>query len=160
MICSKCGAQNMDGVTFCGSCGTRMETPSQTQENPQAPSSVGGQQPVRTQPMSSAPLNGGMVMPKDYMIESIIVTIISFLCCCSPVSVILGIIAIIKANNVKTEFECGNLSEAITHSESAKKLTIWAVIVAVVWYIISTIISFVFLMPIYKESLDQMLNNM
>lgn len=101
-------------------------------------------------------------MPKDYLVESIIVTVISFLCCCcSPMSIILGIIAIIKANNVKMEFERGNLSEAIHNSEQAKLLTIWTVIVAVVWYIIS-FMSMFFFMPAFKENyhLDQLFDMM
>jgi hypothetical protein len=111
---------------------------------------------------AGGPSNGGMVMPKDYLVESIIVTVISFLCCCcSPMSIILGIIAIIKANNVKMEFERGNLSEAIHNSEQAKLLTIWTVIVAVVWYIIS-FMSMFFFMPAFKENyhLDQLFDMM
>lgn len=187
MICSRCGAQNMDGVTFCGNCGARMNAPSQMQDtppplpagatdpqdnlfgnpppgSPYAPGSGQhtdnpGQQPAAPPPpVYSAPIggpsSGGMVMPKDYMLESIIVTVISFLCCCSPASIILGIIAIIKANNVKTEFELGNLNEAIKNSEGAKMLTIWAVVVAVVWYIISLLISMLYIMPLLQNDYD------
>ena len=138
MNCPKCGAQNMDGVTFCGNCGARMESHiSQAPETPQqnSPNNDGAvnqqplqqsqQQPYQQQPQqpyggqpggytytnpSGGPSNGGMVAPKNYMTESIIVTVISFLCCCSPISVVLGIIAIVKANNVNTEFERGNIN--------------------------------------------------
>ena len=75
-------------------------------------------------------------MPKDYLVEAIIVTTISFFCCCSPISIVLGIIAIVKANNVRSEFERGYISEAIKNSNSAKNLSIWAAVISVVFYII------------------------
>lgn len=205
MICSRCGAQNMDGVTFCGSCGAQMETPSQTQtfiqqqpmnEQPDVnqPDATGtspttsepygsgqpgnqpyaGGQPAADQPMHNSstattyatpgggPSNGGLVMPKNYMVEAIIVTVVSMLCCCSPISVILGIIAIIKANNVNPEFERGNLTEAISNSESAKKLTIWAAGIAVAFCIILFVLYFAFLGALINEAggFDSLLNNM
>jgi hypothetical protein len=169
----------MDGVTFCGSCGAQMEFPiSQTPETPQQnfpddgvttqqPSQqqsyqqqaqppdqpYGGGQPggYNTTP-SGGPSSGGMVPPKNYMTESIVVTVISFLCCCSPISVILGIIAIIKANNVNSEFERRNINEAISNADSAKKLTIWAAVIAVAFYIIIMIFYFVFWAAMINES--------
>jgi Interferon-induced transmembrane protein. len=180
MICSKCGAQNIDGVTFCGSCGATMKSPvpppmpETPQQNPwneggsnqqpppygqqqqpppygQQQQSYGQQQPYNTG-QSQIPYNGGMVMPKDYMTESIVVTVITLLCCCSPISVILGIIAIIKANSVKTEFERGDMNAAISNSESAKKLTMWAVIIAVIYIVLGFILYFAFLGAIIAEA--------
>jgi len=159
MNCSKCGAQNIDGVTFCGSCGTQMDshipkTPENLQQNFQSEGSHQqqpsyGQQTYNTtqgnmsgspyNSFSEAPYNGGMVMPKNYMVESIVVTVLSLTCCCSPISAILGIIAIIKANNVNQEFVRGNVSEAISCSETAKNLTVWAAIIMVIFFIIGTI---------------------
>ena len=174
MNCSKCGAQNIDGVTFCGSCGATMvthvpptpppppETPQQNFQNvgSNQQQSYGQQQPYNTgQPQ--IPYNGGMVMPKDYMTESIIVTVITLICCCSPISVILGIIAIIKANGVKSEFEKGDMNAAINNSEAAKKLTMWAAIVAVGYIIIITILYFFFWAALIAEAggFDALLNN-
>lgn len=166
MNCSKCGAQNMEGVSFCGNCGAQMESVPQTPETPQQPianeggynpsSQSSGQQPPTTgnggqggynpstmySTPAGGPSNGGMVTPKNYMVEAIVVTVISFLCCCSPISVILGIIAIVKANNVNPEFEKGNLNEAISNADAAKKLTIWAAVITVVFTIVLTILSF------------------
>ena len=158
MNCSKCGAQNIDGVTFCGSCGAQME--SHIPQAPEAPKqnfqNVASNQPPPYQQQAynapnatysafaGNPSNGGMVPPKNYMVESIIVTVLSFTCCCSPISAILGIIAIIKANNVNTEFERGNINEAISNSESAKKLALWAAIITIIFVIISWVSYFLF----------------
>ena len=181
MNCSKCGAENIDGVTFCGNCGSQMELPVQQQppplppqyeQQPQAPlppqyqqQPYGGgynQSNMYSTP-AGGPSNGGMIPPKNYLVESIIVTIVSFVCCCSsPISVILGIIAIIKANNVNSEFEIGNVSEAIKNSESAKKLTIWAGVVAILFALICWILYF----AIFAASMsaggawDEILRNM
>ena len=172
MICSKCGAQNIEGVTFCGSCGATMETHiPQTPETPQQNfQNVGsnqqpppyGQQQTYNAGRPEIPYNGGLVMPKDYMTESIIVTVVSFICCCcSPISIILGIIAIIKANSVKTEFERGDINAAISSSESAKKLTMWAAIVAVIYMILLTVVYFAFVAALVAEAggFDAFLNN-
>ena len=183
MNCSKCGAQNIDGVTFCGSCGTPMksfipppppETPQQSQQNegvygqPPPPNyqqqSYSGGQSYNTQGSSyssheGAPYSGGMVPPNNYMVASIIVTIISTLCCCSPISIIIGIIAIIKANSVNTEFERGNIEQANRNSESAKKLTIWAAVITVVFFVIMQIISALIIIP-SMGGLEEILTNM
>ena len=186
MICTNCGTQNIDGVTFCGSCGAKMETriqqetPVQSQQDgrlppqntppgglytpPPPPPPQGSFQQYSGNPYSQqqpsggqysqpygnqysqpygGPSNGGMVPPKNYMVESIIVTVVSVLCCCcSPISIVLGIIAIIKANNVNTSFERGDINEAISNSESAKNLSMWAAIITVV-FVIMIIIGYV-----------------
>ena len=140
IICPKCGAQNMDGVSFCGSCGAQMQsyttpvTPEEPQQQPQQ-MPYAGNNPANYN-RYTPPSNNLMIPPKNYMTEAIIVTIISFLCCCSLISTILGIIAIVKANNVNSEFAKGNYQAANSSAESAKKLTIWAVIVSVAFIVI------------------------
>ena len=111
---------------------------------------------------SGSPSNGGMVPPKNYMTESIVVTVISFLCCCSPISVVLGIIAIVKANNVNTEFERGNINEALSNADSAKKLALWAAIVAVAFYILGIIWSMFMISQIggWDSFMDEVYRNM
>ena len=184
MNCSKCGAQNIDGVTFCGSCGTPMrsfippapETPQQNLPNedatfqPQQPQyqqqSYGNQSQGNYQSQGSSysapggiPYNGGMVPPNNYMTVAIIVTIVSTLCCCSPISIILGVIAIIKANSVNSEFERGNIDEAIRNSVSAKKLVIWAAVIALLFYVTMQIVGFLLIIPA-MGGLEELLNNM
>ena len=156
MNCSKCGAQNIDGVSFCGNCGSSMKyrttQPPETEMPGQNLSDDVGnnqQQPPQSYVNQySAPVggpsNGGMVMPNNYLVEAIIVTVISTLCCCcfTPIPIILGIIAIVKANSVTSEFERGNMDQALRNADTAKKLIIWAVAIAVVLFIASSIWSF------------------
>ncbi|MDR3252235.1 MAG: CD225/dispanin family protein [Tannerella sp.] len=85
--------------------------------------------------------NGGLVMPKNYLTEAIIVTVVTFLCCCNPISLVLGIIAIVKANAVTTDFARGDMNSAINNASTAKTLVIWAAVLAVVIYIILIIVS-------------------
>ena len=174
MNCSKCGSQNIDGVTFCGSCGAQMEShipqtqPQYQQYQQQTPPPPppqyqqqqtygAGQQGGGYNTQSGAtsgyiPLNGGMIPPKNYMVESIIVTVIFFLCCCSPISVILGIIAMVKANKVNDEFARGNTDQAISCSESAKKLSLWAVIAAIIYFVIIYIAYFLYFATIIADA--------
>ena len=154
MNCSKCGTQNLDGVTICGSCGALIESP--VQQKPQETyqqeyqnAGAGNQQQAGQYGANNSfntysapignPSNGGMVPPKNYMVEAIIVTVISFACCCSPISVVLGIIAIVKSNNVKSDFEMGNINGAIDNADSAKNLTIWAAVITGVFVVIGII---------------------
>ena len=170
MICPKCSAQNMDGVTFCGSCGAQMAsfTPPSTPVEPQQavnysqPQSYQQPQNQQQQPSYGSPAagnvnpnqftsplggtsNGGLVQPKNYLTEAIIVTVVSVLCCSSIISLILGIFAIIKANNVNTEFARGNIIEANKNADAAKKLTIWAAVIAVIMFILLIVLFFVIL---------------
>ena len=163
MNCSKCGAQNMDGVTFCGNCGVQMESPKQNLQNDvmnnqQQPSyGVGQMGSGNTSNTYTAPVdtpsNGGMVPPKNYMVEAVVVTIVSFLCCCcSPISIILGIIAIVKANSVNFEYERGNISEAFSNADTAKKLTIWAAVISIIFALIIVIVYFIFFAAVVAEA--------
>jgi uncharacterized membrane protein YvbJ len=144
MICSKCGAGNLEGQTFCGSCGSPLENSTSTLFQSQD-SYQEEENPYKADETNSisAPSNSGLVRPKSYQTEAIIVTIVSTLCCGSLVSLILGIIAIVKASKVDSEFAMGNVHESIQNSKSAKKLTIWAAVIAVIWSIIVIILYFV-----------------
>ena len=162
MICPKCGAQNMDGVTFCGSCGAQLE--SHNPSSPVEPQQNYNQPPVQQyqqqQAYSGGQSNAGMAPPKNYMTEAIIVTIVSFLCCSSIISLILGIIAIVKANNVNMEFLKGNYDVAGKNAKTAKTLTVWAAVVAVIQVVLVTILIVVLLaLGISLGGLDEILNN-
>ncbi len=82
-------------------------------------------------PNSSSPSR--QVMPKTWLTESILVTVLSFLCLCNFLSIIPGVIAIIKANSVKSKFMSGDVKGANAASSSAKKWVLIAVVVMVVW---------------------------
>ena len=74
------------------------------------------------------------------MTEAIIVSVVSLFCCSSLISIILGIVAIIKANNVNTEFSKGNINEANANAKTAKNLTIWAAVVDVLMIVLFIIL--------------------
>jgi uncharacterized membrane protein YvbJ len=158
MICSKCGVNNLEGQTFCGSCGSPLRnSSSQPQDNYQKEE----RQPYKADvtnsynaPVGASPSNGGLVKPKSYQTEAIIVTVVSTLCCGSLISLILGIIAIIKASKVDSEFAMGNVHEAVQNSESAKKLTIWAAVIAVIWSIIFAILYFFIFAAVVSSSIN------
>jgi len=120
----------MHGITFCGSCGAQMPSQMPYGNNP---AGNYGAQPY------GGPSNGGgggMIPPKNYMTEAILVTVITTCCCGSFISLILGIIAIVKASDVNSAFAAGNYNGAVDNANSAKTLTIWAAGIAVAWLLI------------------------
>lgn len=98
-------------------------TPYGTPNQPYAPPQYG--------PSTNQPSN--QVMPKTWLTEAVLVTVLSFLCLCNIIAAIPGGIAIFKANSVKTKFMQGDIQGANAASASAKKWVIIAVIVMVVW---------------------------
>ena len=98
-------------------------TPYGTPNQPYAPPQYG--------PSTNQPIN--QVMPKTWLTEAVLVTVLSFLCLCNIIAAIPGGIAIFKANSVKTKFMQGDIQGANAASASAKKWVIIAVIVMVVW---------------------------
>lgn len=78
-------------------------------------------------PSNNQPVN--QPMPKNWLTEAIIATVISALCCCNPISLITGIVAIVKANNSKNKYMQGDFAGATTDGSSAKT---WVIITAVI----------------------------
>lgn len=62
--------------------------------------------------------------PKNYLVESILVTIF----CC----LIFGIIGIVNASKVNSEYAAGNYEAALRASKDAKKWTLWGFIAGLV----------------------------
>lgn len=115
---------------------------------PQVPPFGGGQQPTQSTPYGQGRTNqpyappqygpssntpSNQVMPKSWLTEAVIVTVLSFLCLCNIIAAIPGGIAIFKANTVKTKFMQGDVQGANAASASAKKWVLIAVVVMVVW---------------------------
>ena len=98
-------------------------TPYGTPNQPYAPPQYG--------PSTNQPSN--QVMPKTWLTEAVLATVLSFLCLCNISAAIPGGIAIFKANSVKTKYMQGDIQGANAASASAKKWVIIAVIVMVVW---------------------------
>ena len=98
-----------------------------------------GQQPYGQQPYGQQPYAPQSFPPKNWMTESIIFTVLSVICCCNPIALITGIVAIVNAGKVNGMFASGNVTGA---TESAKTAKMWALItlgILVVGAIISTI---------------------
>jgi len=62
--------------------------------------------------------------PKNYLIESILVTIF----CCQP----FGIVGIVYASQVNSKFDAGDYQGAQTASKEAKKWMNWGIIAGIV----------------------------
>ena len=90
---------------------------------PYAPPQYG---PSTNQPTSNA-------MPKNWLTECVIVTILSALCCCNPVGLFTGIYSIIKANSSKNKYMRGDASGSAIDGAAAKKWMIITVVIGLVW---------------------------
>ena len=95
MFCRQCGTQNPDGAPSCTACGSALTS------NPYQTTGAG------SMPMSEK--------PKNYLVESILVT----LCCCLP----LGIAGIVFAAQVDSKWNSGDHTGAIATAANAKKFT-------------------------------------
>lgn len=76
------------------------------------------------------------MMPKTWLTESIIATAASLLCCFNIVGIVTGVLAIFKANGVKSKFMKGDTAGANKDSASAKKWMLITIVVGVVWTLI------------------------
>ena len=68
------------------------------------------------------------VMPKTWLVESILVTCF----CCLP----FGIIGIVNATKIEGEYNAGNYQQALQYSRQAKKWTLVGFFIALVFFII------------------------
>ena len=90
--------------------------------------------PPQYGPSTNQPTN--QIMPKTWLTESILVTAASLLCCFNIVGLITGVLAIIKANGVKSKYMKGDVTGANHDSASAKKWVLITVAVGVIWSLI------------------------
>ena len=82
--------------------------------------------PPQYGPSNNTPRN--QMMPKTWLTESIVATVVCTLCCGASIfTLITGIIAIFNANGVKTKFNSGDYAGANKKSASAK---LWTLITA------------------------------
>lgn len=123
---------------------------------PQVPPFGGQQTPLPQQPQQTTPYGQGttnqpyappqygpstqtptnQVMPKTWLTESILATAASLLCCFNIVGIVTGVLAIFKANGVKSKFMKGDTAGANKDSASAKKWMMITIAVGVVWTLI------------------------
>lgn len=90
--------------------------------------------PPQYGPSTNTPTN--QVMPKTWLTESILATAASLLCCFNIVGIVTGVLAIFKANGVKSKFMKGDTAGANQDSASAKKWMMITIAVGVVWTLI------------------------
>ena len=90
--------------------------------------------PPQYGPSTNTPTN--QVMPKTWLTESILATAASLLCCFNIIGLVTGVMAIFKANGVKSKFMKGDTAGANQDSASAKKWMMITVVVGVVWTLI------------------------
>ena len=74
-------------------------------------------------PEVNQPVNQG-VRPKNYLVESILVTIF----CCLP----LGIVGIVFASQVNSKYDAGDYAGAESTSKQAKQFMMWGLITGVI----------------------------
>ena len=99
------------------------------------------QQAHQTTATYNAPL-----MPKTWMVESILVTILPFILCGNIFS-LLGIVAIVNASKVESMYHQGLFAQANESSANAArwtKITFWIAIGAIILGIIALILAIVF----------------
>lgn len=73
--------------------------------------------------------------PKNYLVESILVTIF----CC----LIFGIIGIVHAAKVNSEYDAGNYDGAVAASKQAKTWAMWGLIAGLVVYLAVAFLYFI-----------------
>lgn len=114
------------------------------------------QQPYGPQ-QAYGPQQVPMAPPVTNKTMSIIITIVSWLCCCNVVSGVLSIIAIVKASNANSAFYRGDRITAETEAESARKLSLYALIALLVLPVIGFII--MLFTPEASDALTSSLND-
>lgn len=72
--------------------------------------------------------------PKNYLVESILVTIF----CC----LIFGIIGIVNASKVNSEYNAGNYAAAESASKEAKKWALWGFLVGIIGIVLYIVLVF------------------
>lgn len=87
--------------------------------------------PAYSEPQRVQPTAPAEIPPKNWLVESILVTIL----CCLP----FGIVGILKASKVNTFWATGNYEEAAKASAEAKRWTIIGFTCGLVWIILYVI---------------------
>lgn len=98
------------------------------------------------QPYSGNGGQTGNMPPQNNLVLAILATIFSVLCCGiqSLATLPLGIMAIVKANDVNKLFFAGHVNEAYMAAKNAKTFSIISLCITLVFFVISLIIGLVF----------------
>lgn len=73
--------------------------------------------------------------PGDHSVSAILVTVVSVFLC-NPLSLALGIVALVRSNSVNSLWAQGRVLEASEASRQTKRISIWgAVMIVVGWFL-------------------------
>lgn len=132
MFCPKCGSHNAEDARFCSNCGIvlgDLTGPPQGAPSPGPAAPPPGFTPAATTPVQAPP---SQAFVEDYMVWAILVSVMSF-CCCSCLSLPLGIVAIVYATQVKGCLQRGDYAGAMAASKNAR---MWVIITAVAFAVL------------------------
>lgn len=142
-ICKRCGANNGTGK-FCENCGAMLETPAASTA-PQIQQPVIEQPVMYSQPQYSAmpPAYNGPFVSNQYMprpaggvMAGNIILIVTSVTCCSPlgfISLILGIIGVVKAEKIS---KSRSVEEEAENRKTAMSLMIAGYVIMVLGFIL------------------------
>ncbi len=119
MFCPNCGASNPDIATVCSQCNQPIPQLSSTPAPPQPPAAVPA---VSGVPGASAPAPRVAEVP-NYLVQSIVMTIVSFftLCCVFGILALpFAIIALVYATQVNSKLGMNDIAGAQAASKNAK----------------------------------------
>ncbi len=88
--------------------------------------------PPQYGPSNNQP-NQRQMMPKNWLTECIIVTVLSALCCCNPIGLFTGIYSIVKAFGSKNKYMSGDVTGSAADGATAKKWMIITIVIGLVW---------------------------
>ena len=107
-----------------------------TQPTPTQPTTYGQPNQPYAPPQygpSTTPTNQPQMPAKTWFTETLIVTILSALCCCNPVGLCTGIYSVFKAYNAKNKAMAGDSMGSANDAAAAKKWMIITIVVGLVW---------------------------
>ena len=107
------------------------------------------------QAYQSAPLGP---KPNNWMVPSVIATVVGTLCCCNIISLITGIIAMVKAGKVNTLYAAGDHEGANVASNSAKTWFWITFILIIVGFFVT--LAVIMTMPGVEGNLDEIANEL
>ena len=95
---------------------------------------TGNEPPFFTQP-SPKEMKPDVPMPDTWLTKSILVTLLPFILCSSPLSLV-GIIAVVNAAKVESLYLAGNIKESLRASATARKWTKITFWISIGWVLI------------------------
>ena len=134
MFCLNCGQQLPPDAAFCPNCGRKAETPLNTPD-----ANVSAQ---------TCHIDGDtMDRIKSCMNHALVITILATFGCGAPFNLVLGIAAIVYANNADGNLKSGDLEKAKQCAKTAKTLYMIAIaVIAIQIFFAFFIVLFYFLM--------------